>query len=109
MINLFLITLIVVYIVDLSGFIDSVKQFIWRHFIKVGRWQNVSFKPFSCSLCLSWWVGLIYIFVTNQFTIPMIAYVAALSFLTGVIGDALIWVKDIITTIINFLYKLVKN
>lgn len=109
MLNLLLITCLVVFVIDLSGFIDSVKYAIWKKWIKVGDYHSLSLKPITCSLCSSWWLGLIYLLISHQFTLPLIAFQALLSFLTPVIGDMIIWVKDMLTTLINLLYKLIKQ
>ena len=42
--ELLLITALVVYIVDLSGFTESWKQFLFRHF----KTNTKSMKPFDC-------------------------------------------------------------
>lgn len=107
MINLILITLLTVFVIDLSGIVDSVKYFLWKTWIKKGDYHSLHLKPFDCSLCSSWWLGLIYLFVTHQFTFPLIAFQALLSFLTPVMGDFMLWVKDTITTLINVLYTFI--
>lgn len=107
MINLIIITLLTVFVIDLSGIVQTFKNWLHRKYIKVGDPNNIHLKPFDCSLCSSWWLGLIYLIVTHQFTFPLIAFQALLSFLTPVIGDFLIWIKDAITKLINLLYKLI--
>ena len=104
-INLILIQIIVVFIIDLSGIVDTVKKFIWRKWIKVGDYHNLSLKPFSCSLCSTWWLCLIYLLITSNFNLLTIAITAILAFLAGTMGDFLIWIKDLLTHIINWLYK----
>lgn len=67
--DLFLICLIVIFIVDLSGAMKNFK------------------KPFSCSLCSTWWTGLIYLFCTRNFSIEGVAWVALFAFLAKPIAD----------------------
>ena len=109
MINLFLLTCIIVFVVDLSGFVDEMVKRLYNKYIKVGDYHTLipKLKPFTCSLCLSFWVGLIYLLITRQFTILMIGYVCLLAFLSPIIGDILVMIKDVINKIINLIYKLI--
>lgn len=100
LINLLLIQTILVFIVDLSGFIqDGIEPMLARWF---KRPQVKLKKPWACSLCLTTWIGLIYIFIQGCFTIPMIAYVLLLAYLTPVTYIILIDVKEALITIINY-------
>lgn len=109
MINLFLLTCIIVFIIDLSGFVDEMVKRLYYKYIKVGDYHTLipKLKPLTCSLCLSFWAGIIYLLITSQFSILMIGYVCLLSFLTPIIGDILIMIKDVINKIINLIYKLI--
>lgn len=109
MINLFLLTCIIVFIIDLSGFVDEMVKRLYYKYIKVGDYHTLipKLKPLTCSLCLSFWAGIIYLLITSQFTILMIGYVCLLSFLTPIIGDILIMIKDVLNKIINLIYKLI--
>lgn len=109
MINLFILTCIIVFIIDLSGFVDEMVKRLYYKYIKVGDYHTLipKLKPLTCSLCLSFWAGLIYLLITSQFTITMIGYVCLLAFLTPVIGDILVMIKDVINKIINLIYKLI--
>ena len=101
-INLILIQLIIVFIIDLSGAVDSLKLFISKILTK-GKIQTTNFdlKPFTCSLCMTWWTGLIYLLICHSFTIPYIALVALLSFLTPLSSSILLLIKDLSIFLIN--------
>lgn len=109
MINLFILTCIIVFIIDLSGFVDEMVKRLYYKYIKVGDYHTLipKLKPLTCSLCLAFWAGLIYLLITSQFTIIMIGYVCLLSFLTPIIGDVLVMIKDVLNKIINLIYKLI--
>lgn len=100
LLNLLIIQFIVVFIADISGFIDDGIEpalgtiFGMRHF-------KLKSKPFKCSLCLCTWIGLIYILITGYFTIPMIGYVLLLAFLTPVAYNLLVGLKDYLIKITN--------
>ena len=101
--ELLLISALVIYIVDLSGFTDSWKNFLFRHF----KTNTRDMRPWDCSLCMTWWVGLIYLAISGQFTLPMIAMVAALSYLSYPIGKIFIFIKEGINFIIDKLTGLI--
>ena len=76
--DLFMLTAIVVFIVDLSGFTDSWKPALAKYLhCKIER-----VRPFDCSLCMTFWSCLIYLLVTGNLTFINIAYISLLSYLT---------------------------
>ena len=109
MINLFILTCIIVFVVDLSGFVDEMVKRLYYKYIKVGDYHTLipKLKPLTCSLCLTFWAGIIYLLITSQFTILMLGYVCLLAFLSPIIGDILVMIKDVINKIINLIYKLI--
>ena len=101
-IELILIQLIIVYIIDLSGAVESFKLFISKYLTKNKIvTTNFSIKPFDCSLCSTWWIGLIYLLICHSFTIPYIALVALLSYLTPLSSSILLLIKDLAIFLIN--------
>ena len=109
MINLFILTCIIVFIIDLSGFVDEMVKRLYNKYIKVGDYHTLmpKLKPLTCATCLNFWVGTIYILATGTFTMPLFAYVCMLSFFSTTIGDILVMIKDVINKIINLIYKLI--
>lgn len=90
--DLLFLTVIVVFIVDCSGFTEA-----WLH--GLSRWlrhQVTQLKPFSCSLCMTWWSGIVYLLVTGRFCLPLLAYVALLAFLSLPISELLIFIRETI-------------
>lgn len=104
--ELLLLTAIIVYIVDLSGFTDS-----WKGWLKKALHARdlKSMKPFDCSLCMAWWCGLLYIIMTGRFTLAGVAMVAGSSFLAYPIGAALQAVRDLLLCLIGLIQKLIYN
>ena len=105
LLNLLILQLIVVFIVDLSGVMTQIKRWIWRWLKKDKPYKDFSFKPFDCSLCSTWWTGLIYLLITHSFTIPYIAYVALLAFLASTAASVLQLLKDTLDTLLYILDK----
>lgn len=100
--KLFEITVIVVIIIDVSGFVDSVKTLIG----KVLHINNVSLKPFDCPFCLNFWASLGYLVITNELTITAVMVTLLLSTMTPIIKDAIYLARDLIGKAINKIYNI---
>lgn len=102
MLELFLISIIVVVIIDLSGAVDSFKSFLKRLLTK-GRMSdpNYSLKPLDCSFCITFWTGLAYLFVTHTITLWMVTWLLLLCALTPVTGTAIVLVRDSLLKILR--------
>ena len=102
MLNLLFIQFIVVFIIDLSGFVDTMKAKLSSILTK-GKIKSAGFRlrPFDCSLCAMFWAGLIYLLFTHQFTIPLIAYVCLLSVTTPITKDLYYTIQELITKLLN--------
>ena len=101
MINCLFITIIWIIILDQLHFWDDITSVIsgWMTNGKIKK--PIPLKPFSCSTCMSWWTNLAYIIVTNQFSILMILYILALSWVTPIISSILTLVKNLFLKFIN--------
>lgn len=103
LINLLLISTILVFIIDLSGFTQSVQSFL-KKWLKTNK--DIVIKPFMCSLCMTFWAGIIYALIMHSLTIPILAFICLLSFMTPVIKDILKLIQDFIIAIINSFYNI---
>ena len=111
-INIILLSIIIVFIVDLSGSIEHLVKPIVKHFLHIPPHKDINLPLIECSLCVTWWIGLIYVcyiaiantFTFNQFLI-LVSVLALVSFLTPVIKDTMILIKDLIIRFIEVFYK----
>lgn len=105
--KLLIITIVVVLLIDISGFISSIKSFISKKLTnnKIDT-INFSFKPFDCSYCMSFWIGLIYVIVTNEFTFLNLLYVCLIPMFTDFIRQTLLLMKDLLNKLIEKIYEL---
>lgn len=103
-IDLFEITIIVVIIVDISGFIDSIKTLIG----KVLHINNVKLKPLDCSLCMTFWVSMAYLIYANELSITTLMFSLLISVMTPVIQDLIYLIRDILGFILLKISKLLK-
>jgi hypothetical protein len=101
--DLLLVAAITIYIVDLSGFTQS-----WR--AALAKWLKVRelkpLKPFDCGQCMTWWVGIVYSLCVGEFSLPILAYIAALSFLSFPIGQMMIFIREGMLSLVNKMMKL---
>lgn len=102
MLDLFLIQVIVVIVIDLSGVVDHFKSFLKRILTK-GRMSdpNYSLKPIDCSFCMTFWTGLVYLLVTNSLSLWMLTWVLLLCVLTPVTGSILVFVRELLLRVIR--------
>ena len=96
-VELILVALITIYVVDLSGFTDT-----WLKFLSAYKGRKITeLKPFSCSLCMVWWMCLAYLVITSQLTLSLVAFTALLSFLSIPMGQILVLLREVMLHIIN--------
>lgn len=101
--NIILIQILICYLIDLSGFIQSME----RGLGKILHYRVEIPKPFSCSLCSGFWLGLIYLLFSGHFTLYYVVVVALFSFFSKNISGFLRWVQEVLTKIEQVLYKLI--
>lgn len=91
-VSLFQMAVVVIFIVDCSGFPDTVKRWL-------GRWlgRNVSsLRPLDCSLCMVWWSCLVYGCCLDGMSVGMLAYIATLSLLAYPLSELMNLVRDML-------------
>ena len=111
-VNILLIATIIVFIVDLSGAVSNLLKPIVKYFLHIPPQKDITLPLIECSLCVTWWCGLIYVCwasIANSFTfnhfLILVSVVAVISFLTPVIKDILVLIKDLIIRFIEVFYK----
>ena len=110
--NILLIAVILVIVTDLTGIVEYIKSHLYFHlrgtYDYPPSWDSPIIHLMSCSLCQTWWVGLVYLIVIGQVTIPAIAYLLGIAYLTTTIKDILVLVKEILTKAIDKLFNVIK-
>lgn len=96
-VELILVALVTIYVVDLSGFTDT-----WLKFLSAYKGRKITeLKPFSCSLCMVWWMCLAFLLMSAKLTLPLVAFSALLSFLSIPMGQILVLLREVILYIVN--------
>lgn len=87
--DLLFLALITVFVIDYSGVIQSLEEGLQK-WLKMPNRAHVP-KPFSCSLCMTWWTGLIYLLISAQFSLMAIALLAVIAAMTPAINSLLVF------------------
>lgn len=104
--NLFFISLIWTLILDLCGFSLTVDKLLYKIFYKGRAWRDdAHFPPFDCSLCMTWWTGLLFLLLNHSLTIFYIMILLVFAWSTTIQKDLLITVKDLIIKLVDIIYK----
>lgn len=93
--SIILINFIIVFIIEFSGIITDISKFIWRYSHPGKQWTyQMIRKPWSCGLCLTFWITLIYMLFFKSILIALA--IASFSALCTIITK----------NIINLFYRL---
>lgn len=95
--DLICITIILVIIIDYLPVIRDFKSWIKRRLKIKGE---LSIKPFECSLCMTHWIGLIYLIISGELSLGTYLFLLLLSILTPLIGDVIGETINLLRTII---------
>lgn len=106
LLTLIFIQIATVAVIDLSGFIGELEKGLerWLHIHKA----HVP-KPFSCSLCMTHWIGLIWLVASGNITLAWYCVVLGLAFLTTVTADICWTVRDALTKAVGFINTLINK
>jgi hypothetical protein len=103
--NLLLISVIVVCIIDLTDFASTIKKVI-SFIITRGTLvkDNYRLHFVDCSLCVTFWAGLLYLVLTGGLSIQTLATLLVIAVNTNTIYSILKLIMDIINIIIKKIY-----
>lgn len=96
-----MINIIIVYIYQISGFIDEMKRLIWKLMWKNIPYRDFEFKPFTCSICTTFWISILYVLITNNFSLFYIFICIMSSYLTPITYNVMIGIKEFLVRITN--------
>lgn len=91
-VNMLLLAFIVAFVVDYSGAVYAFRE--WFNRI-TGRPEGSSIKPFDCSLCLTFWTGIVYVLISGV-SVPRLAFVCFCAFLGRFVGEWIFLLREAI-------------
>ena len=95
--EMILLEVVVVFIIDLSGWTDT-----WKGWL--GRWLGVQVgrvRPFDCSTCSTWWACLILLLCTHSLSWLTIAFAAVLAAFSPQVAQVITFVRYALETAIS--------
>ena len=101
--EILLLAAIIVFVVDLSGFTERWRRPLSDWLRRKTGYAIKHFPPFDCSLCLTFWAGLIWLAVRSAFTLPNVACVCLAAYLTIPIGTTLTALRDLLLAVLNWI------
>lgn len=100
---MFLISVICVIIIDLSGIQQTVKKWICKFLHK--PYQDFDMKFPFCSFCMTHHLGLIYLILTKELTLITYTFLLLIAFSTPIIKDLFVLFKDLMGRLIDGFYN----
>lgn len=101
--NLFLIAFICGFIIEYSGFVSNAEEILTK--LTKSKFKVHIPKPFSCALCSTFWIGLIYICVTDTFTFLNLALVCIAAASASILSNSLVLIRELLNKLIEKLTK----
>ena len=96
--DMIMIMVMTVFIVDVSGFVESVKRAVWSWLYPNRVYRDFELKPFTCSL-----LCLLYLIVTGNLTLFSTFIAMGLSYLTPVVYQLLMKLRLLLSTLVGCL------
>ena len=101
--NLFLIAFICGFIIEYSGFVSNAEEILTK--LTKSKFKVHIPKPFSCALCCTFWIGLIYICVTDSFSFLNLALVCIAAASASLLSNSLVLIRELLNKLIEKLTK----
>lgn len=102
LLDLLLIACVVVFAIDVSPFYRETTSAFVRWLTKGRVDEPLRLKPFSCSLCMTFWIGLLYLAICSHFTLGYIVALCLVSYLTTAIAMAYRLICDLLEKLIDY-------
>lgn len=91
MLDFLMIAVICVCVIDETDFIESINQ-------SLSKWLGVRAsikKPFNCSLCCTWWIGLVWMICNGGFSLMNIMILLLIAIATPLIKELIELINDL--------------
>ena len=84
LIDILMIAWLCVFVIDCTTILPDFENWVKSH---RGWWCRTyrNRKPFTCALCMTWWLSLAWIIINDRFTLPYMAFAALIAYLTPII------------------------
>lgn len=94
MLNILIISVICCCIIDVSGFVEEIENGLTK-MMKMKTKARIP-KPFCCSLCMTFWTGLLYLIIAQSFTLPYLMYLLIIAVMTPVTTEVILFARGLL-------------
>lgn len=102
--ELLMIAVILVFIIDVSGAKDTLLRFVTKF---TGK-EVLSLRPFTCSLCMTWWIGLVWLILSRSAGLYEFAVLAVVSALTKPLAGLFIFILEACAAVTDWLMEKIR-
>ena len=85
---------VVVFVVDVSGFRETLLGWASRFTGRYGLPPVRSLRPFTCSLCMTWWCCLLWALIRGQLTLPVVAFAGLLAGTSKTLAAVFLFIRE---------------
>lgn len=97
--NLIIIGIFWVFCIDYAGFVEEFGRYL-SVFSRSKAPKKIP-KPFSCSLCMTWWTGLIYLLIISQLSFVNLLFLILTCSFTKIYLHIIYTMRDFIDRVIS--------
>lgn len=102
--KIFYIAVICVIIIDMTDFMPTMKEWIWK-MVSKKKYEYFRLKPFDCSLCLTFWTGLIFLTINKELSLLNLVLLLLIAISTPIVKLLI----DLVLTALNiFLIRIIE-
>lgn len=107
MLTFLVIAIIEVFIIDISGVMQSLVHPLLKKLFNIKG--QIRVPLFDCSLCVVFHTGWIYLLATNQFTAIAFLFTTMVAFLSSHIRSILLLISDSLSILILYINKVLNK
>ena len=107
MLTFLAIAIIEIFIIDISGVMQSLVHPLLKKLFNIKG--QIRVPLFDCSLCVVFHTGWIYLLATNQFTAIAFLFTTMVSFLSSHIRSILLLISDSLSILILYINKVLNK
>ena len=100
-IQLLIVAGITTWIVDCSGARETLLEWATKFTKRFGYGPVKELRPFTCGLCATWWVGIIYSLAVGEFSLPVLGWCAVLAHFSFTLAKFFIFLREGLDLIIG--------
>lgn len=103
----FLITVSVVFIIDYSGVVNELKQYVFKYYFPKCEFRDFRIKPLDCSLCMTFWCNVIILTILFGMSVSVLFSASVMAILSKYVLSLIYLLEDILHAVFKVLESIV--